>query len=429
MLDMQFIRDNAEAVAENAKLRNMPVNVQVLLELDERYRNHLQIADALRAQRNDNAERLNKIQDKSSMEAQEIIALGKGLKTKLAEVEAELAEINSELTPAKLSVPNMTHPGVPVGSDDAGNGQIAQHSEPTRFEFEPKDHVALGQELDILDFDRGSAVAGAGFYFVKGAAALLEMALVNYAMEVCRSEGFSPMITPDLAYQEILEGTGYNPRGDETQIYSIEGTDLSLIATSEIALAGYYKDHTFAAGELDEPKRIVAVSHCFRTEAGSYGRESRGLYRVHQFTKVEMFIFCQPKDSDKMHDEILRVERKIMDGLELPYRVVDCCTGDLGGSAYRKYDIEAWMPFKNDWGEVTSTSNCTDFQARRLNTKYVTDSGKRELVHTLNGTAVVSSRVPLAIMENYQQADGSIKIPTVLHPYMQGVTEIKKEAK
>ncbi len=250
--------------------------------------------------------------------------------------------------------------------------------------------------------------------------------MVNYAVAVASGEGFELMITPDLAYKSVLEGTGFNPRGDETQIYNIEGTELSLIATSEISVAGYFQKHIFEKDALEKPKKVVAISHCFRTEAGAYGRESKGLYRVHQFTKVEMFIFCKPEDSASMHEELLRVEEKIMQGLELPYRVVDICTGDLGGPAYRKYDIEAWMPFRNDYGEVTSTSNCTDYQSRRLKIKYVTDEGKKEFVHTLNGTAIVTSRIPIALLENNQQKDGSIKIPKVLYPYMMGITEIRR---
>jgi seryl-tRNA synthetase len=321
-----------------------------------------------------------------------------------------------------MQIPNLTHPDTPIGKDDSENKEISRWGESTQFDFEPKDHVTLGTTLGTLDFEAGATVAGRGFYYLKNDAALLELALTNYAMDVCIQAGFTPMITPDLARREILEGTGFNPRGAETQIYNIENTDLSLIATAEIPVAGYYRDHTFAAGELDQPKKIVALSHCFRTEAGAYGRESKGLYRVHQFTKVEMFIFCKPEQSAELHEELRTIEERIMQGLKLPYRVVDICTGDMGAAAYRKYDLEAWMPFRNDWGEVTSTSNCTDFQARRLNIKYIDANGDKQLVHTLNGTAAAMSRTPLAIMENYQQADGSIAWPEVLTKYRIGTS-------
>jgi seryl-tRNA synthetase len=259
-----------------------------------------------------------------------------------------------------------------------------------------------------------------GFYFLKNDAALLELALVQYAMERLIQEGFTPMITPDLARQEVLEGIGFIPRGPETQIYSIENTDLCLIATAEITLGGMHRDQILDAERL--PLRYVGLSHCFRTEAGAPGRETRGLYRVHQFTKVEMFAFCLPEQSDALHWDLLRIEESLFQGLELPYRVVDTCSGDLGGPAYRKFDLEAWMPGRGahgEYGEVTSTSNCTDYQARRLNIRYKSPGQKgTRFVHTLNGTAIACTRAILAILENYQQADGSVVIPPVLRRWM-----------
>lgn len=424
MLNITTIRENPEVVQENAKNRHVHVQVARVLELDERVKTARQEIDLFRTERNSNADALKNTADKQSTEAKELIERGKELKTKIAEREQSIEKEVTELHDLLMQIPNMTHPDSPLGKDDTQNKELRVVGEPTKFDFEPKDHVTIGEEKNLIDFERGAATAGSGFYYLKNESALMELALVNYAMEVCRGEGFEPMITPDLARREILEGTGFNPRGDETQIYNVDGEDLSLIATSEISVAGYYKDHLFEKGELDTPKKIVALSHCFRTEAGSYGRESKGLYRVHQFTKVEMFVYCTPEDSEAQHAELLRIEEKIMQGLGIPYRVVDICTGDMGGPAYRKYDIEAWMPFRNDWGEVTSTSNCTDYQARRLNTKFVGDAGKKELVHTLNGTAIVGSRVPIAILENFQKKDGSIEIPQALHPYMFGVTKI-----
>ncbi|HLD21780.1 MAG TPA: serine--tRNA ligase [Patescibacteria group bacterium] len=421
MLDIHFIRKNPELVQKNAEKRGVHVNIQELLHIDAQLRHHIQLIDQHRAKRNAISEKLQITKGKDA----QLVQQGKELKDAIVELESEQKKLYTAFSALLLQIPNMTHPDVPTGKDDSENVEITRHKEPTHFDFSPKDHVTLGQELDILDFERGAKVAGRGFYYLKNDAVLLELALIQYAFNIACTEGFSPMITPDAAYKEVLQGTGFNPRGNETQIYNIENTDLSLIATAEITVAGYYQNHVFKKGELDQPKKIVALSHCFRTEAGSYGRESHGLYRVHQFTKVEMFIFCKPEQSEKMHQHLLATEEKIAQGLELPYRVVDICTGDMGGPAYRKYDLEAWMPFRNNWGEITSTSNCTDYQARRLNIKYIDEQGKKEYVHTLNGTAVALSRFPLAILENYQQKDGSIQIPTILCPYMFGKTVIR----
>ncbi|MBI2411062.1 MAG: serine--tRNA ligase [Candidatus Kerfeldbacteria bacterium] len=422
MLDIQYIRQYPELVQQNADKRGVKVNMQLLLHRDEALRNRTQELDTLRADRNSIAAQMQQTGGKNV----ELIEQGKLVKVKIAEIEQEVERLREEFQALMMQVPNMTHPDSPIGKNDLENVEIRRFQEPTEFSFPPKDHVELGKSLDLIDFERGADVAGKGFYYLKNEAVLLELALVNYAMDTCMAEGFMPMMTPDLAYSHVLAGTGFAPRGPETQIYNLENTNLSLIATAEIGVAGYYQNHLFAAGELDQPLKIVALSHCFRTEAGSYGRESRGLYRVHQFTKVEMFIYSKPEDSEAMHQHLLEVEEKIMQHLEIPYRVVDICTGDLGGAAYRKYDVEAWMPFKQDWGEVTSTSNCTDYQARRLNIKYVNAEGKKEYVHTLNGTAIALSRTPIAVLENFQQADGSIKIPQVLHPYMFGKTMINR---
>ncbi|MCW1929766.1 MAG: serine--tRNA ligase [Candidatus Kerfeldbacteria bacterium] len=421
MLDIQYIRNNIEEVKKNCVNRRVNVDIDSLLLLDTEVRTLTQGLDAARAAKNANAEAIQKAPKEEKLQ---YVEKGKELKEQIANLETQTEAVRGRFLDLLMQVPNRTHPDSPVGTDDTQNKEISRFKEPTQFTFTPKDHVTLGQELDILDFETGAKVSGRGFYYLKNEAALLELALIQYAMSVCVKHGYTPMLTPDLARQEILMGTGYQPRGDETQIYSIEGTDLSLIATAEITVAGYYRDHTFAQGELEKPKKIVALSHCFRTEAGAYGKESRGLYRVHQFSKVEMFIFCAPEQSDTLHEELRQIEEEIAQGLGFPYHVVDICTGDLGGPAYRKYDLEAWMPMKNDWGEITSTSNCTDFQARRLNIKHVNAEGKKEYVHTLNGTAVALSRTPIAILENYQNADGTITIPEVLRPFMGGVEKI-----
>lgn len=412
MLDIKFIRENPEIVKNNCQARRVNVDLDKLMELDRTYVSLLQAAEKTRAERNQVAEDMRLAENK-----EELVERGKVLKSDLAKQEDELKAVSQQRTELLMMIPNLTHPDAPIGPDDAHNKELRQWGEIKKLD-KPLDHVALGQKLDILDFERGAKVAGAKFYFWKGKGALLEQALIRFAMEYLYKNGFIPMSTPDLAKDEILLGTGYQPRGSETQIYSIENTDLSLIGTAEIALGGYHKDEFLKSEQV--PLKYVGLSHCFRTEAGAYGRESYGLYRVHQFAKVEMFVFCAPEQSEALHLELLKHEENIMQALQIPYRVVDICTGDLGGPAYRKYDIESWMWGRNDgqggWGEVTSASNCTDFQARRLNIKIKTEDGN-QFAHTLNGTGIALSRLPIAILENHQQADGTIKIPEALIPY------------
>jgi seryl-tRNA synthetase len=303
------------------------------------------------------------------------------------------------------------------------NRIVRKVGEPRSFDFPAKDHVALAEALDLVDFEAGAAVTGKKFYFLKNEGTLLELALVQYAMSTIVGAGFTPVITPDLARVEVLEGIGFIPRDpdpEKRQIYSVEGTDLCLVATAEITLGGMHRDQILDEARL--PIKYAGLSHCFRTEAGAPGRDTRGLYRVHQFTKVEMFAFTLPDQSEAIHQEMLALEEKVFQGLGLPYLVIDTCTGDLGGPAYRKYDLEAWMPGrgeKGEYGEVTSTSNCTDFQARRLNIRSKSHGQKgTRFVHTLNGTAVACTRALLSVLENYQQADGSVTIPEVLRPWV-----------
>ncbi|MDD4271955.1 MAG: serine--tRNA ligase, partial [Patescibacteria group bacterium] len=302
----------------------------------------------------------------------------------------------------------------------------------TKFNFTPLDHVQLAEKNDLIDFDRATKVSGSKFYYLKNQAALLELALIQYALEIAIKHGYTPLTTPDLAKQEVLTGLGFNPRGEATQIYNISGTDLSLIGTAEITLGGYHQNEVL--DEIDLPKKYVAVSHCFRTEAGSYSKFSKGIFRVHQFTKVEMFQYTAPETSEAAHQEILNIEKEIFKGLNIPFRVIDHSTADLGAPSYRTFDLEAWMPGKpnkagemGDWAEITSTSNCTDYQSRALNVKYKNKNGDKNLVHTLNGTAVAVSRAIIAIMENYQRADGSMKIPKVLRKYMPGKLKMIKK--
>lgn len=419
MLDIAFIREHADEVKTAAKHKNITVDIDALLRLDERRRALQQELDQFRHERNELAHA-----GKGGKPTPEHITAGKRVKAEIARLETESEEIERQYAETLSTVPNVVHPDVPIGKDDSENVEIERVGEPTQFDFEPKDHVTLGTELDILDFAAGATVAGSGFYYTKNELVWLEMALQQFALHKLAQKGYVPFTTPDMARNFAMDSTGYNPRGNEDQIYQIEGEDLSLIATAEITLGAYLANTTVPAENL--PIKFAGVSHCFRKEAGAYGKESRGLYRVHQFSKVEMFVFCLPEHSEAMHEEMKAIEKELYTELGLPFRIVDICTGDLGGPVYRKYDLEAWMPMKNDWGEITSCSNCTDYQARRLRSRYKTQTGKNGLLHTLNGTAVNSSRIPLAIIENYQQADGSVRIPEALRPYMpNGMTAIR----
>ena len=348
----------------------------------------------------------------SDEQRQAVIAEGRHLREQKDAAQAACDDLEKQALAIQQLIPNLSHPDAPVGVDDKSNLEIrrGQHS-PRKFEFAALDHVELGEKLQLFDFEGAAKTTGHGFYFLKNDAVLLDLAL-----DFLVAEGFTPTVTPDLARNEILEGIGFNPRGDETQIYSIDNTDLSLVATAEITLGGLMSGQTLAAEDL--PTKICGLSHCFRTEAGAHGRATRGLFRVHQFTKVEMFAFTRPDQSDEMLEYFCTLECRLFDGLGIPYRVVDTATGDLGGPAYRKYDLEAWMPGRGDGGEyaeVTSTSNCTDYQARRLGIRYKKKGEKgTKFVHTLNGTAIALSRALIAVIENYQQADGSIEIPVVL---------------
>src|ERR671933_855187 len=401
MLDLRFIRENPEAVAENCENRGVVADVDLVVGLADRRPELIQELNELRQRQNQLAKMVGKERDPEARE--NLIADARGTKELIPEKEAELSAVEGRLREEMLKIPNMTHPDAPIGKDETENVEIRRIGEIPDFAFEPKDHVELGELLGIVDFEAGAKVAGSKFYFLRGDAVLLELGLVRYALDMLIERGYEPVITPDLARDEALIGTGFIPRGPETQIYSVADSDLSLIATAEITLAGSL------AGEIvDEDKlpiRLAGLSHCFRTEAGSHGRASRGLYRVHQFTKVEMFAFTTPEQSEAMHDEMLEIEEHIFQGLGLPYRVVDICTCDLGGAAYRKYDLESWMSGRSDYGEVTSTSNTTDYQARRLRVRRrgPGHGGRPQLLHTLNGTAIAVPRALIALLEIYQQ--------------------------
>ena len=424
MLDAAFVRDNLKVVRTNCTNRGVTADVDAVVRLDDARKRLQQEKDTLQAKQNQITDQIKSAgKDKDKRDA--LVAESRALKEPIAKLEGELKQAEEARDAALRLLPNMTHPDAPVGHTDADNNVVGTFGEPTKFDFTPKDHVDLLDALDLADLEAGTRVAGQKFYFLKNEGALLELALVQYAMTTLVAEGYTPVVTPDLARVDILEGIGFLPRDpnpDTRQVYTVADTDLCLIATAEITLGGMHRDQIFDEDAL--PKRYVGLSHCFRTEAGAAGRDTRGLYRVHQFTKVEMFAFCTPDQSEGLHQELRAVEEKLFQGLGLPYRVIDTCTGDLGGPAYRKYDLEAWMPGRGEggkgaFGEVTSTSNCTDYQARRLNIRYRPKGQKgTRFVHTLNGTAVACTRALVAILENYQQADGTVRVPDALQKWV-----------
>ncbi len=415
MLDIRFVRENIDLIRKNIDHRGVSIDLDALLKLDTDRLVLLKEVEQLRKERNEVAETMKSATPDSRPG---LIENGKRLKEQLAEKESVLEAISASWSEALLKLPNITHPDAPIGKTDEDNKVIDTVGEIRTLE-NPRSHVELAQMHDLIDFERAAKTTGAKFYFLKGKLAILEQAMITWAIREMSAEGYLPMTTPDMARDEVLVGVGFNPRGPEAQIYSIQDTDLSMIGTAEITLGGYHKDEILEESAL--PIKFAGISHCYRTEAGAYGRESYGLYRVHQFSKVEMFVFCAPEQSEAIHLELKRLEERLFQKLGIPYQVVDICTGDLGGPAYRKFDLEAWMwgrgEGKGGYGEVTSTSNCTDYQSRRLNIRLRRKDGTIEYVHTLNGTAISLARALIAILENHQQEDGSIKIPEILVPF------------
>ena len=405
MLDVNFIRENIDIVKKGVTNKGFDSSlIDRVLELDEKRRKLILEIEQMRAKK-------NKIAGEKKFSEE-----GKIIKEQLKDKEPELDKIGKEFLETLQKIPNLPSDKTPVGKSDKDNVEIRKWGIPKKYDFKAKDHLELGKTLGILNFETGAKVAGSQFYFLYGDGAILELALTHYVFDKLSKVGFLPVITPDLAKSRYYLGTGYMPKGDEAQTYTIEGEDLGLIATAEVTLAGSHADEVIPEDKL--PIKYIGYSHCFRKEGGAYGKYSKGLYRVHEFSKTEMFIYCKPEDSEKFHELILKMEEEIYQELGLTYRVVEMCTGDLGAMAARKFDIEVWMPGRGDYGEVTSTSNCTDYQARNLNIKFRRKTGETEYVHMLNGTAVVMTRVPLAILENFQQKDGSIKVPEVLQKWM-----------
>ena len=416
MLDIKYILDHLEEIREISQKRQVHADLDGLLACYAERKNSMLNLENKRAEANRIAKT---IPTAAATDKQALIDQGRNLNQEISKIEETVRHLDDVYQTALYTIPNLLAPDTPLGATDEENVVLRKHLEPRVFEFQPKDHLELGKALDIIDFDSGAKVTGSKFYFLKNDAVLLELALQLFALKVAKEFGYTQLITPDMAKKSVLIGTGYSPRGEESNIYNIEDLDLSLIATAEITVGGIHSGDILEEAQL--PLKYVALSHCFRREAGSAGRESKGLYRVHQFSKIELFQITTPETGDAALEEILALEESIYQKLGLPYRVVRICAGDLGAPAYKKYDIEAWMPGRDSaekYGEVTSASNCTDFQSRRLNMRYRTSDNSKRYPYTLNGTAIALSRTLIAILENYQEADGSIRIPEVLQAYM-----------
>jgi seryl-tRNA synthetase len=411
MIDIKLIRENPELVRSSQRGRGEDESiVDRLLELDIKRRDAISVFEALRAEQNILSKSVGSAK---SDEKNALLEQAKSLAAKVKDADSKRAEIEAQTNEVSKLLSNVLDPDAPIGGE--ADFKVIEHvGEPRKFDFEPKDHVELGKLLGAIDTERGAKVAGARSYYLTGPGAMLELALVNYAIAQATKAGFIPVIPPVLVNPPAMEGTGFLGQAAEN-VYHIEKDDVYLVGTSEVPLAAYHMDETLDAAKL--PLRYTGYSPCFRREAGSYGKDTRGIIRVHQFEKVEMFVFCKPEDAKEEHKRLLQWEKDFLNAMELPYRVLDIASGDLGSSANRKFDIEAWIPTQNAYREVTSTSNCTEFQARRLNIRMKDENGSRPLA-TLNGTLVAVPRMIVAILENNQNADGSVNVPKVLQPYI-----------
>lgn len=410
MLDIQIIRDNPEKIQQAAKAKRVDIDVAHLLEIDAKYRELALAVQKLREERNSFTNSL-----KGKKPAEDELKYGKQLKEKLEKEEHAMDAVYQELQTLLLKIPNPAKDDVKVGKNDTENDVVKKYKEPTKFTFTPKDHLELGEALDIIDVKTAAKVSGARFNYLKNEGVLLEFALVQFALETLMKEGFTPVIPPTLIKRETMQGLGYMENGGEEDMFQLKEDGLFLVGTAEQALVPMHKDDVLKGETL--PKRYVGFSSAFRREAGSYGKDTKGILRVHQFDKVEMVSFVAEGTDDAEHDFLLSLEEKLFQLLDIPYQVIKMCTGDLGFPAARKYDIEAWMPSQNKYREVTSVSTVTDFQSRRLNIKYAQENEKK-YAHILNGTAFAIGRTIIAILENYQQEDGSIVIPEVLQKYI-----------
>lgn len=414
MLDIKFIRENADLVQQSADAKRYNVNVADVLKVDEKKRQLQQQVDELRTKRNEISSQM-----KSGKPDPELIAQGKALKTELAELEAKLKEVDDELTTGINSIPNIIFDDVPMGGEE-DSVPVAEWGERKESGV---DHLDYAVSRNWVDFERGAKVAGAKFYFIKNELALLENALVQYGINKVIDKGFNFMTVPHMVKGRVFAGTGFAPRtSEQSDEYFIEKEDLGLIATAEMSITGYHMDEIL--DEKDMPLLYAGYSPCYRKEAGAAGKHTRGLFRVHQFNKLEMYAFCLPEQSKEIHEKIRGVEEEIWQELGIPYRVINIAAGDLGSPAAKKYDIEYWSPCDQTYRELTSCSNCTDFQANTVNTRVRRADGSIENVHTLNGTAISLARTMVAVIENYATDGGKLTVPEPLRPYLDGRSEL-----
>lgn len=405
MLAIKFIRENPNKVKEGCKKKQVKVDIDYILKLDEEKRKYQKTLENLRAR-----------QKRLSFEIPLPLKKLSGIKNEIKKMEPRVEGKEVELKKFLLLVPNLPLDEVPEGKDERDNVILKEVGERRKFNFKIKSYIELGKNLDLVDTERAAKVSGTRFGYLKNEAVLLEFALINFTFEDLIKRGFIPVVPPVMLKEEMARGTGYFEAADKEEAYFIPEDNLYLVGTSEQSLIAMHSDEIFEEKVL--PKRYLGFSTCFRREAGSYGKDTKGIFRVHQFDKIEMVTFCKPEDSRKEHQFFLGTEEKLMQSLKIPYRLVRICTGDLGRPAASKFDIEAWFPSENRYRETHSTSNCTDFQARRLNIRYKDKSGRLNFVHTINGTAFAIGRALIPIFENYQQRDGTIKIPEVLQKYI-----------
>ncbi len=417
MLDIKFIRENKGLVEKAAKDKRFKVDLDKLLELDDQLKVKKNELEVLQAERNSLSKQIGKAS--SNEEREELKAKVSEFKPKMAELELIVKDLDAAVQEELLRVPNPAREDVPVGKDDADNVQVKTWGDIPEFGFKLKDHVELGKLHDIIDIERGVKLAGSRSYVLKGDGARLEQALLNFTLDHLHKKGYTQLTVPVLVLEDAMVGTGYFPNGRD-QAYCVEKDNLALVGTSEVPMVSYYSKEMLKEENL--PIKLTAQSTCFRREAGTYGKDTKGLYRVHQFQKVEQVILglADKEDTDKLHNELLQNSEEIMQALELPYQVVYVCTGDLGQGQVRKHDIETWMPSRGNYGETHSCSTFYDFQARRLGIRYKNSEGKKKVCFTLNNTAIATPRVLIPLLEMHQQEDGRIKIPKVLQPYMGG---------
>ncbi|MDP3093250.1 MAG: serine--tRNA ligase [bacterium] len=411
MLDIKLIRQNPEKVKDACRKKQAKIDIDRLLEIDKKRKELMLALEDTRAKKNQANEQIKQLHDKADREA--VIMKMQELDKSDDRIEAEFKEIDAEFQGLMSIIPNLPLNSVPEGKDESENKEIRKWGDIPKFNFPPKSHFELGETLDLIDTQRAGKVSGTRFGYLKNEGVMLEMALLDLGFKTLIKKGFTPILPPAMIQKDVLMALGYNNRGFE-ETYCLDQDNLCLVATAEHAIVPYFKDEILLEQEL--PKRFVGFSAAFRREAGSYGKDTKGILRVHQFNKLEMVSFVKPEDSEKEHAFLIAIEEELMQSLNLPYHVVQMCTGDLGDPAAAKYDIEAWFPSENKYRETHSASNCTDYQARRLNIRFKRKGGELEFVHILNGT-VFSERPILAILENYQQKDGSIKVPRILQKY------------